>query len=731
MVSFLFGLKDIGRILNTGMREIVFSISSLIYQIVIMFYEIFEALCGSRLFDNNLLQTFIDRISVILGIVMLFIVIFSFIKMLVDPDKINDKEFGATSIIKKVIVVIIMLGMSSFAFNALYYVQDVVIEEDIISKILLPMRIDEENSDKFGYVLASGLFMSFYQLDEEVVEKAGETDDVTYCKNITNQLGNQIMSNGNFSLGRECLTQTEKIEIDGENVETFVVDYNYLLSLITGCVVGYLLFSYCISVGIRMIQLLFLEIISPMAIVSYLMPKKDTMLGKWCKIYISTYVDVFIRIAIIDFIVFIIASIFTKSNVIFNLNNFTGFSKSVVLAIIVIALLTFAKKAPDLLKELFPGGASKLGFGPSTSGFAGIGALFGGLAGGAIGAVGGIAASGKAIGLLKKGWNNEKGFAENLKANKKNLAALGAGVLGVTGIPGLVRGGYAGKGSKGIGAGLKAGQQAQAKANVASAQRVASGLSYGDYIADKAKGVVGITNSYDSVDKESAKLQRVISAISGAPSSKMAAEQKESILQQIAVDKGKTDSAYYQQLFELGIDVSKKDNILSSKEASDYYELNNKSNRTADENALMLRLREQLQNKFGESQVINIQQAFDLKNQQDSLLATYALRSSKAEQLADDMQEAVFYRAFADPTADGGKGNDAHKALMQIEGVKYEDGKYTFNGMKITDWESIKAEIEEYNKNNGTNYTTLADFKKAFGKVSPEVVKNANRKTGK
>ena len=54
------------------------------------------------------------------------------IKMVLDPDKINDKEMGAASLIKKLVIVIVMLGTSGFVFDALYTVQKLVIENNVI-----------------------------------------------------------------------------------------------------------------------------------------------------------------------------------------------------------------------------------------------------------------------------------------------------------------------------------------------------------------------------------------------------------------------------------------------------------------------------------------------------------------------------------------------------------------------------------------------------------------------
>ena len=335
---------------------LIYKISSLIYQLIIWLYDIFMKLCNSRVLDSEVLELIASRIGVILGIIMLFMVIFSVIQMILEPDKLTDKEKGVGNIVKKVLIVIVMLGMSTSAFSLLYGVQRTIIESNIIAKFLLPYEV---NTDNFGGLLAAELFTAFYHFDESL-EADGLTDEEEKCKNSVNTLKGEIITYGTFTTGNDCL--------DTKSGDTYVMDFNWLLSPIVGALAVYFIFSYCLSVGMRTFQLAFLEIIAPMAIVSHLSPKKDTMFNKWWKIYSSTYLDVFLRIAIINVTVFLIAVIFdaNMSGTFWeSVGGKTGtwYGDTIMTVFIIMSLLMFAKKAPDLLKELFPASASKLGLG--------------------------------------------------------------------------------------------------------------------------------------------------------------------------------------------------------------------------------------------------------------------------------------------------------------------------------------------------------------------------------
>lgn len=450
-----------------GVKTLVFSLDTWIYGLIIDLYNMFSSLCTVRLLSNELLQELSQRIGYVLGVVMLFYVILSFIQMLLNPDVIMDKEKGAVSIIKKTIIVIVMLGSANFVFNTLYQVQNMVVKSNVISKLLLPYTIttsiNNQDSDdnggsivddnKFGSLLSEELLMSFYQLEQfDSIDDMGESDANAYtaCQATVNSFRAQIINYKRFDLGYNCLNEEVTVkflpdsEASGVEQETSIINFNWLLSPVCGLAVAYLIFMYCLKIGVRMVQLMFLEIISPMAFVSYLAPKKDTMFSKWQGIYISTYIDVFVRIAVINFVFFLIATIFSTTE-----NNGLEFqgtnlaNNSFFKVVIILSLLTFAKKAPELISELLPKSKSKLGFGAGMKDIVGLNRGIGTIAG---------AATGAAIGFL---------------------GGEGIGMFG-----GALRGARTGFGAKGVGAAISGVRKSQSDVNKKVAEKRAAGASW-------------------------------------------------------------------------------------------------------------------------------------------------------------------------------------------------------------------------------------------------------------
>ena len=505
-----------------GFRTLMFSLCSYVYGLIINLYELFEVLCTARILDSGVLEEMSKRIGIILGLITLFYVVFSFVKMLIDPDKISDKEAGAGAIIKKVILVIILLGVSNFGFKLLYKIQVLIMENHVVSRLILPYQPEDEDMDKFGNYLSEQLFLSFYHVENfdtsELASSDGE-NNLMLCSQGVDSFRLQIRNHGRFELGYTCLNESVPINVVSETTgaveqdETFVINFNVVLAPVAGIAVAYLLLMYCFSVGVRMVQLAFLEVIAPIAIVGYLAPKKENMLTKWAGIYFSTYIDAFIRIAIINFVVFIIFVIFSSGSDLFEAKTFwlsvgdpQDFkTRSIFTVVVIISLLTFAKKAPDLLKEIMPStGKAKLGFGAKVKDFVGLGAGLGLAAGVGIGTLGrvpgALSNTGRAIGMIKdaKGWGKLGAVGRALGTAAGETVGLATG-----GISGAFRGGVAGNKAKGgMFSAMRAGQQAQAKANLTRAQRqLAGGRWYSD-IPGFFNQATGNVSNYEILEAE-------------------------------------------------------------------------------------------------------------------------------------------------------------------------------------------------------------------------------------
>ncbi len=377
----------IGRAIEHGFRTLMFILCDGVYRLIYLLFYIFEKLGSARIIEDT--QGIVNRISLIIGLFMVFRVTFAFVQYIVDPDAMLDKKKGAANIIKKIIISIVLLGSTSTLFNLAFKAQDLIIDNQIIGKIIFnssssngydsdSLYSTPENSSTFGGRLSAEVFSAFYRLNPEASPKDSNQED---CKTwLTNDDGNS-----GYSKLKEKIAQN-KGALSGyknspaaiclneqDSSDEYIVDFDAggFFALAFGIAVLYTILIFTIQVGVRVIQLAYLQIIAPIPIIMYITPKGDEQLKKWGQQCSTTFLDFFMRCTIIYFAILVIQNIwetgFIGKLLSAGTESSNGWETMYVGVIMIIAVLTFAKKVPNLIKEIFPslGGAAGFDYGLS------------------------------------------------------------------------------------------------------------------------------------------------------------------------------------------------------------------------------------------------------------------------------------------------------------------------------------------------------------------------------
>ena len=377
----------IGRAIEHGFRTLMFILCDGVYRLIYLTFYIFEKLGSARIIEDT--QGIVNRISLIIGLFMVFRVTFAFVQYIVDPDAMLDKKKGAANIIKKIIISIVLLGSTSTLFNLAFKAQDLIIDNQIIGKIIFnssssngydsdSLYSTPENPSTFGGRLSAEVFSAFYRLNPEASPKNSDQED---CKTwLTNDDGNS-----GYSKLKEKIAQN-KGALSGyknspaaiclneqDSSDEYIVDFDAggFLALAFGIAVLYTIFIFTIQFGVRVIQLAYLQIIAPIPIIMYITPKGDEQLKKWGQQCSTTFLDFFMRCTIIYFAILVIQNIwetgFIGKLLSAGTESSNGWETMYVGVIMIIAVLTFAKKVPNLIKEIFPslGGAAGFDYGLS------------------------------------------------------------------------------------------------------------------------------------------------------------------------------------------------------------------------------------------------------------------------------------------------------------------------------------------------------------------------------
>lgn len=374
-----------------GVFNIIWSfLCSIIYGLIVITFNLFNNIAQLDILSDGQIKDIYQRVTMIITIVMVFYITFEFVKYVVSPDTISDKEKGAGKVVMRIVIAILLIAFIPSIFDMGMKLQNKILSTNVIPKVVFGSGDYDYKSA--GSDFAGNVFKAFYRVNSENCkttsdcEKAKEKVDEV-IGTFKNDMGLAALAKANV---KEWLDFDNTIQFDG------------LLAVVFGGFTFYVIFLYCMDLAVRYVQLIFLQLIAPVAAISYIAPQKDGLLKKWTKQVTTTYLDVFVRIAILCFMNLIVEKLAGA----FDFYNTTSNEKqiSILLYLFVIAgLLTFVQRVPKMLQELFPsnGGASSIGFGfESKTRFEPLGKSFNAIKkpiAATAGAVAGIARTGKAI----------------------------------------------------------------------------------------------------------------------------------------------------------------------------------------------------------------------------------------------------------------------------------------------------------------------------------------------
>ncbi len=278
-----------------------------------------------------------------------------------------------------------------------------------------------------------------------------------------------ITTYGNFS----------QITLFAQDIVDGRFHYTPIISTIVVGLLVYMIVSFCFDVVVRQAKLIFYQLLGPLCFMMSVLPSKKDLLKNWFKVVVTTWLEIFIRIAVLCFVVLLVGNL--------NLDNLTSIFHPTISAFIVLGIILFAKQIPKLFKDLtgLDSGNMKLNLKEKLSD-SGAYAFAGVALGGAKRLSRGITSG------IKKNYEQKDG-----KWQRKNGVSLGtvikSGVAGgFSAVPGTVatqinsgRAGYKAKSWKDMMSGV----------NNAVSKSEATSQKFSKYINDNGGTVGGVTKA--------------------------------------------------------------------------------------------------------------------------------------------------------------------------------------------------------------------------------------------
>ena len=279
---------------------VFFVIDEMVYSIVKSLYAIFMFLGEVRLSADETTGAILSRIYVLIFFIMVFVLAYALLNYIINPDKVNDNNIGASSLLKKILISLGVVIISPMLFSELYYLQHLVIKSHVIENVILgghTFKYEdgtevEDDSINVNYVIAAVYSSFLYPEDGSACDclqdgmngselDANDGDMAGYCNAYY-----QTISTGSISgFGRYYGKDGFK--------------YLWFISPIAGIALIFFLLSFCINLGMRVFKLLLLEILAPIPALLDLIPGKSGTLKKYFETTLGVFAELFIYQAVV------------------------------------------------------------------------------------------------------------------------------------------------------------------------------------------------------------------------------------------------------------------------------------------------------------------------------------------------------------------------------------------------------------------------------------------------
>ena len=386
--------------INDLFRSLFALLDEVAYWLLGSMYEILFNVASTDIFDFNTIATFYSRIQLIIGVFMIFKLAVSIIQGIINPDTFMDKKAGASSLIGRIVFALILLTVltpmqnipatnkyqeriknNGILFGTLYSLQDRLLYNNTLGRLILgsdsEYLVTEDPNDKddkdiydlqnekiistanrFAVTILKG-FIHINVADETKGENVSSNRACNFSdgdlKKVKTEIYDPAAAEGKSSpkellsiINLDCKSSHEDFE---DKSKVYAFTYVPIISTIVAGLFVYILLGEIITIAIRSLKLAVLRLLAPIPIISYIDPKsaKDGAFGSWVKALTSTYLELFIHLAVIYFVIFLIQDIIKNG-----INNKFGPGAAGFFAgiFIFVGLFFFIKQAPKFIKDM-------------------------------------------------------------------------------------------------------------------------------------------------------------------------------------------------------------------------------------------------------------------------------------------------------------------------------------------------------------------------------------------
>ena len=363
-------------------RNLFTALDELGYMLLGAIFDVFFTVANAKILQGDFIVTFYGRVQLILGVFMVFRLSITLLQIIVNPDLAKDKQKGASKILMRIVLSLVMLTLiapinipnddgnplnqqiaeNGILFGFLYQIQNSVVQNNILGKLILGSSVDDISSNNnslnlsgisnIGDTLSATVAKMFITPAlKDGVSQDDITDDAMYKENLAcEDLVNGINYFDSTIPYQTLLTGVRDLRCSG----MYAFDYTLLGGAVVSIVMFLIVLGFTVDIAVRAIKLALLRLIAPIPIIAYMDPgqEKNGAFGSWVKTLTSTYLDLFVRLIVIYFGIYIIVSLTQTTTLDLFPSSPNFFTSAFATIFIIIGILVFMKQAPKFFKDM-------------------------------------------------------------------------------------------------------------------------------------------------------------------------------------------------------------------------------------------------------------------------------------------------------------------------------------------------------------------------------------------
>ena len=363
-------------------RNLFTALDELGYMLLGAIFDVFFTVANAKILQGDFIVTFYGRVQLILGVFMVFRLSITLLQIIVNPDLAKDKQKGASKILMRIVLSLVMLTLiapvnvpnddgnplnqqiaeNGILFGFLYQIQNSVVQNNILGKLILGSNVDDISSNNnslnlsgignIGDTLSATVAKMFITPAlKDGVSQDDITDDAMYKENLAcEDLVNGINYFDSTIPYQTLLTGVRDLRCSG----MYAFDYTLLGGAVVSIVMFFIVLGFTVDIAVRAIKLALLRLIAPIPIIAYMDPgqEKNGAFGSWVKTLTSTYLDLFVRLIVIYFGIYIIVSLTQTTTLDLFPSSPNFFTSAFATIFIIIGILVFMKQAPKFFKDM-------------------------------------------------------------------------------------------------------------------------------------------------------------------------------------------------------------------------------------------------------------------------------------------------------------------------------------------------------------------------------------------